>query len=251
MDLAPDTFDPQGFARLAVVEPGHFWFEERRQLITWALQRYFSTAKDFCEVGCGTGFVLAGLESRLPGLNLTGIEYYPEALPHASARLTRTRLLTGNICQLPFREEFDVVGCFDVLEHILDDRLALVNLATSLRLGGGLILTVPQHPRLWSLADEIGHHQRRYTRRELQDKIASAGLVCQRITSFVTFLLPVMWMSRCTARRVDHAYNELTPSPAANWIGGRLLKLERDLIARGVSFPFGGSLVVIATKPTV
>lgn len=250
MESPAETFDPAAFARLAVAEPGHFWFEERRRFIGWALDRYAPGAKDFCEVGCGTGFVLAGLEASRPGLNLTGLEYYPEALPHAAARLTRTRLLAGNICSLPFRAEFDVVGCFDVLEHIPDDGLALTNLAAGLRPGGTLILTVPQHPGLWSVADEIGHHQRRYTRRELLAKVAAAGLVCRRATSFVTFLLPAMWLSRRTARKVDDALGELTLSPAANAIGHLLLRLERGLVAAGVSLPWGGSLLVVATKPS-
>lgn len=249
MDIAPETFDPEAFARLAAAESGHFWFEERRELIAWAIRRYFPAAQDFCEVGCGTGFVLAGLESRLPHLNLTGVEYYPEALPYATARLTRTRLLKGDICQLPFRQEFDVIGCFDVLEHIPDDRLALTNLVSGLRPGGGLILTVPQHPRLWGVADEIGHHQRRYMRQELQSKLIGCGLDCQRMTSFMSFLLPVMWLSRRMARHVDEANGELAPSAASNWIGRKLLQLERRLVASGVSFHFGGSLLVIATKP--
>jgi SAM-dependent methyltransferase len=248
MDALPATFDPAAFARLVAAESGHFWFEERRQLIGWALDRYFPAARDFCEVGCGTGFVLSGLESRRPGMNLTGVEYYGEALPYAAARLARTRLLAGDICQLPFREEFDVLGCFDVLEHIPDDERALANLAASLRPGGGLILTVPQHPQLWSVADEIGHHQRRYTRRLLRERIRASGLVLRRITSFVTCLLPVMWLSRRAARR-DDALRELSPSPAANRIGRLLLRMERGLIAGGLSLPAGGSLLAIATKP--
>jgi 2-polyprenyl-3-methyl-5-hydroxy-6-metoxy-1,4-benzoquinol methylase len=43
----------------------------------------------------------------------------------------------------------DVAGCFDVLEHIPDDQRALEELARAVRPGGGLILTVPQLPRLW------------------------------------------------------------------------------------------------------
>ena len=37
----PDTFDPDAFDRLACGKLGHFWFEERRRLIAWAVQRYF------------------------------------------------------------------------------------------------------------------------------------------------------------------------------------------------------------------
>ena len=249
MEPAPDTFDPAAFSRLAAAEPGHFWFEERNKLIQWALDRYAPQARDFCEVGCGTGFVLAGLESHRPDLNLTGVEYYPAALPHAAARLARTRLMEGDIGDLPFREEFDVVGCFDVLEHISDDRLALANLAAALRPGGRLIITVPQHPRLWSVADDLGHHRRRYTRRELLVKVADAGLACRRVTSFVTLLLPAMWLNRRAARRPDDAIAELTLSPASNAVGRLLLGIERRIVAAGASLPWGGSLLLVATKP--
>jgi hypothetical protein len=48
-------------ARVAGGEPGHFWFAERRRLIAWAVRRHFPAAESFCEIGCGTGFVLEGL----------------------------------------------------------------------------------------------------------------------------------------------------------------------------------------------
>jgi SAM-dependent methyltransferase len=243
------TFDPEAFDRLAAAEAGHFWFEERSRLIQWGLRRFFPGARDFCDVGCGTGFTLWGLESARPDLRLTGVDYYPEARPHAARRLHRTRLMTADICHLPFAEEFDVVGCFDVLEHIPDDQLALANLVGSIRPGGGLILTVPQHPSLWSVADEIGHHQRRYTRKLLRERIEESGLTCRRLTSFVSFLLPFMWANRRVARSVDDAAAELRPSPWSNAVGGALMRLERRLIVGGVSFPWGGSLLAIGVKP--
>lgn len=243
------TFDVEAFSRLVKVEPTHFWFNERRRLIEWVLRRDFPAAKNFCEVGCGTGYVLAGLESAFPALALTGVENYPQALPFSQARLTRTRLLPGDICDLPFRGEFDVVGCFDVLEHIPDDRLALTNLARAVRPGGGLILTVPQHPSLWSVADEIGFHQRRYTRGQLRRLVTDCGLKCRRITSFVSFLLPLLWLRRRQARKVEDAFEELAPSRLSNWGGALSMRAERALIRAGVSLPIGGSLLLVATKP--
>jgi SAM-dependent methyltransferase len=244
-----NTFDSAAFDRLAGAEPGHFWFEERRRLIVWALKRYFPQARSFCDMGCGTGFVLAGIARQIPALDLTGIDPYPEALAHTTRLVPGIQLHQGDILAEDFRAKFDVVGCFDVLEHIPDDQAALDQLAARVRPGGGLILTVPQHPRLWSAADEIGHHQRRYTRQQLLARLQTAGLTCVRATSFITLLLPVLWFRRNETLSREQALAELHPSPAANRAGRALLQLERSLISSGVSFPWGGSLLVVAAKP--
>jgi SAM-dependent methyltransferase len=246
----PDTFDPAAFDRLVRAEPGHFWFEERRRLIGWALGRHFPQARSFCDVGCGTGFVLAGITLQQPALKLTGIDPYSQALAHAARRLAGVELHQGDIMDSDFPAAFDVVGCFDVLEHIPDDQRALDRLTARVRPGGGLILTVPQHPRLWSAADEIGHHQRRDTRPQLLSRLKASGLVCVRVTSFMTSLLPVMWVRRNVSPSREQALAELHPSRTANMLGRVLLRVESRLIAAGVSLPWGGSLLVVAVKPT-
>jgi SAM-dependent methyltransferase len=248
LHATPDTFDPDAFDRLALDEPGHFWFEERRRLIAWAVERYFPAAQSFCDIGCGTGFVLEGLARAQPHLKLTGIDPYLQGLAHAAKRLPGVDLRQGDVLAASSLGPFDVVGCFDVLEHIPDDQRAVKELAGALRPGGGLILTVPQHPRLWSAADEIGHHQRRYTRAGLLDRLEAGGMVCRRVTSFVSFLLPVLLARRRAGLTRNAALAELHPSGSANMLGSLLLRLERVLIGKGVSFPFGGSLLVVATK---
>ena len=57
--------------------------------------------------------------------------------------------------RLPFEEEFDVVGAFDVLEHVDDDGLVLAQMHQATKPGGGIIVSVPQHPWLWSAVDEF------------------------------------------------------------------------------------------------
>ena len=241
------TFDPTAFDRLAQVEARHFWFVERRRLISWTLRRYFPAARSFCEVGCGTGFVLEGVARDHPQLAVTGVDPFPRALTLAAARVPAARLQQSSIHDSN-GDVFDVVGCFDVLEHIPDDQRALAQLVRRVRPGGGLILTVPQHPRLWSAADEIGHHQRRYTRRGLLRQLRAANLRCLRATSFMTFLLPLLALRRSASTR-EAALAELHPSPIANTVGGALLRLERGLIACGVSLPWGSSLLIVARTP--
>ena len=184
-------------------------------------------------------------------MRLTGTDLYPDGLG-----LARSRLPDADFCQLdaariPYEDEFDVVGAFDVLEHIDDDEAVLASVARSLRPGGGLIATVPQHPRMWSAADDYAKHRRRYTRPELAAKARHAGLEVERLTSFMTVLLPVMAATRLLHRR-DTEYDfesELRMGGAVNGLLLRILAFERALIRRGISFPAGGSLLLVARAP--
>jgi 2-polyprenyl-3-methyl-5-hydroxy-6-metoxy-1,4-benzoquinol methylase len=73
-------------------------------------------------------------------------------------------------------DEFDLVVCQNVLEHITDDEGALATMASSLRVGGVLALIVPAIPRLFGPLDEAYGHRRRYAHGDVADSIESAGL---------------------------------------------------------------------------
>ena len=92
--------------------------------------------------------------------------------------------------RIPFRDEFDVIGAFDVIEHIEEDVAVIDEVGRALRPGGGFVMTVPQHPALWSPQDEHAHHVRRYTAAGLRRKVEAAGFEVVRMTSFVRLLLP-------------------------------------------------------------
>jgi SAM-dependent methyltransferase len=241
-------FDRAAFARLAESEPGHFWFEERNRLIGWALRRYFPAVGSFCEVGCGTGFVLQAIAAEFPGLTLIGVDVFPEGLAFARRRVARARLLCSDLFALSLDEAVDVVGAFDILEHIPDDTAALTRLRDLIRPGGGLLLTVPQHPFLWSIADDIGHHQRRYTRNELRQKVEAAGFSVLRLTSFMFFPLPALWWNRRRACQRERVLAELRPSRPVNGLLHGVLRLERGLIRAGADLPAGGSLLLAARR---
>jgi len=247
-----EGFDPAHFAELARLEAGNFWFRGRNSLIAWALARYFPRARSMLEVGCGTGFVLAGVAESRPALRLTGSEVATEGLAFAAQRVPAAELVQMDARHIPFREEFDVAGAFDVIEHIEDDAAVLQELRAALAAGGGLMLTVPQHPALWSRYDAHAGHVRRYRRSELRAKVAAAGLEVVRMTSFVSLLLPLMFLSRLAQRAPDARYDPLAELRIAPWLNRGLdavLAAERALIRAGVSFPAGGSLLLVARKP--
>jgi len=76
---------------------------------------------------------------------------------------------------LPARNALDLVGAFDVIEHIVEDEAVLREVHAVLVNGGGFIAAVPQHPFLWSDLDDISGHVRRYTRPILVESVALAA----------------------------------------------------------------------------
>ena len=244
-------YQPEHFADLAKLESVNWWFRARNRLITWAITKYFGSARNLLEIGCGTGFVLTGIHAAIPHIELSGSEVYAEGLAFARKRLPAVRLYQMDARRVPFEEEFDVVAAFDVLEHIDDDRAVLRQMNQSLRCGGGLLLTVPQHPALWSHQDEFASHRRRYTAHELKEKVIDAGFELVRVTSFVTLLLPLMYAVRSRKRKPmknSDDFAELRIGGAANRILEHVMNLERLLIRAGASLPAGGSLLLVGRK---
>jgi|SRR5579871_360647 len=246
-----DGFEAGYFERLAQMEAGHFWFEGRNELILWAIAEHFPRMHSMLEIGCGTGFVLRAVRQRFPDARLAGSEIFGAGLRFASERIPDGELFQMDARRIPFREEFDVIGAFDVLEHIDQDEEVLQQMHQAVRPGGGIVLTVPQHPRLWSASDDYAFHKRRYTRSELVSKVRRAGFQPVLVTSFVSLLLPLM-----LASRVRSKFSRKQFDPEAEFRLNRVLnccflstmRLERQLI-RAISLPAGGSLLVVAKHP--
>lgn len=244
-------FKANYFEELATVEEVNYWFRNRNYLILYALRRYFPNVNNFMEVGCGTGFVLSAIEKTYPSLSLFGSEIYSIGLSYAANRLKNAKLFQMDACQIPFENEFDVIGAFDVLEHIEDDELALSQMYQATREGGGIILTVPQHKFLWSKVDEHSCHMRRYDASELKNKVLNSGFEIENTMSFVSLLLPLMVLVRLKKRQSSGDCDTMPELKVDWWINiilEKILDIERGLIRLGINLPFGGSLILIARK---
>ena len=108
-------------------------------------------------------------------MRLVGSEIFAGGLAIAKARLPKAELYQMDAQRILFECEFDVVGAFDVLEHLVEDENTLAQMFDATRPGGGLLVTVPQHRYLWSASDQFAMHQRRYNREELRKKVESVG----------------------------------------------------------------------------
>lgn len=243
-------FKTEYFETLARLETNHFWFRSRNKLIVRMLKRYAPECASLLEIGCGTGYVLSGIASAFPVCTLYGSELFPEGMQYAQQRLPQAIFFQMNACNIPFEDEFDVIGAFDVLEHIKDDQKVLLGMWRALKPGGLIAITVPQHSWLWSSVDCYACHVRRYDIKNLLELICASGFSLVRSTSFISLLLPLMLIERRKAigRHDYDPLNQFNISTITNLILEGVLHAERLLIDLGIDFPVGGSRLVIARK---
>jgi SAM-dependent methyltransferase len=247
MTAVPEPFDPTLFAELADLEAASFWFVARNRVIVWALRRFFPDASSFLEVGCGTGFVLSAIAQAFPNLALRATDLYPEALAFVRARVPTAEVWAADVRTFSVDQPLDIVGAFDVLEHVEEDERALRTIAAAVKPGGGAIFTVPQHEWLWSGFDDASHHVRRYRRGELERKITRSGLQVVHSTSFVSVLLPLLAASRFGRRRSD-VVRELRRTRRINSMLDAVMRAEGAMLRLGMTFPAGGSRLVVARR---
>jgi len=131
---------------------------------------------EILEVGCATGALLS--EFADCGFKATGVEMSKEGRRCADIFSTGSRDMT--VLESPradWREHFAYLFSFEVLEHIEDDLEALSLWVDWVKPGGTAVLSVPAHMKLWGATDEYAGHYRRYSKQQLHDLMAQAGLV--------------------------------------------------------------------------
>jgi len=257
------TYAADQFAPLFATEDRHFWFRSRNRCIASAIRSLpdFEKIADVLEVGCGTGVVLAELQRVFPQGRVVGMDLFAEGLDFARKRFSGT-LIQGDVFHHEFDRPFDLIGAFDVIEHLDDDDGILHRFRQQLKPGGYLILTVPAHHYLWSYFDDFAHHRRRYAPAELVRKLSAAGYDMIHATQFMAALYLPLWVkrkllgerlvSRATpeaGRRRAAVESDLKISPFMNWVMGMAVRPEPFLISRGWRLPFGTSLLAVARRP--
>lgn len=84
-EIAQSTtgYDSALYALLARAERDYFWFQARKRLIVWALNRYFPHAQSLLEIGCGSGDVLEAIAAARP--QMPGSDTLVDGLVRAEA----------------------------------------------------------------------------------------------------------------------------------------------------------------------
>lgn len=259
---AADDAARREFAALFAAEDRHFWFRARNRVIGAVVAELITPLPPgyhVLEVGCGNGNVLRVLEQACAAGEVTGFDLFAERLQYARAR-TKCRLVQGDIHRLPFTTPFELIGMFDVLEHLPDDERVLRDLHGALAPEGRLLLTVPAHMSLWSYADVNAGHFRRYSADGLAAVLRRTGFEVEYVSPFMMPLYPLMWLGRRLAawRRRPGAsteasdrelfLRELRTVPILNSVLTWLLECEVPWLRRRQSLPLGTSLLAVGRR---
>ena len=235
-------------------ENTHFWHLGRKEAIYRFCEPYFTRnfsglkAITGIEIGIGNGSVTTEFVKH--GVPMEGADLFYSSLQFCRKRLD-IPLYEADLLKLPFKEKYDFIGIYDIIEHVEDDRLALKNLYDALKPGGWINITVPACKFLWSQFDELDH-KRRYSRKELVEKVREAGFKVHRVSFLMFFLFPVVYIVRKIQTypkdtKLEHV-KEVRVVPVINEIFLAIFRLEKWLI-RYFNFPIGSSLILMAERP--
>ncbi len=217
-----------------------WWYRGRARAIDAALRKTgvmsVATALDY---GAGFGGMFVHLNRFADR-----IEAFEPDTEARTTLLSRGYAMVHETEADAFRNAYDIVGLFDVLEHIEHDEAFLTNAHAGITKGGVLTLTVPAFPFLWSIHDEQKHHFRRYTRRSVTEVLQKTGYRVEYCSYWNTSLFLPAAAMRLAGRTGDEAL------ALPVWINALLYSVVyiESLVLRFVPLPFGTGLVVVARK---
>lgn len=179
------------------------------------------------DLACGTGYgsdYLSGVAGRV-----VGIDCAPEVAGrnHARYRKANTSFLAMDGCALGFRDEsFDCVVSQDTIEHIMDDRRFLAEVARVLRKSGTLVIFTP-HGKGVEYTPEDPYHVREYTQEEFRAMLAPHFSTIRWFGRRQGARLKAAERSMDAVRQFDPGgVRNLIPRPVRHWLGSLISRFQ-------------------------
>ncbi len=134
---------PQYYSKNKVIR-GLFWDRLRVALGLAKLEENMS----ILDIGAGTGELIELILRRYPSLDVKGIDIKL----HTQDKNLKKMIKIGNVTKMPFNDnEFDVVFALDILEHIRDLKIAIMEIKRVLKNNGVLIVSAPSENMFYKM----------------------------------------------------------------------------------------------------
>lgn len=244
--------DHDVYIRMAETQDRHWWYEGRRRILATLISHLKLPADaHILEAGCGPG---ANLKMLSCFGEVSAFEPDDFAINYCREHsgLPQERLKTGFLpAPVPFSESFDLVGAFDVIEHVEQDLDSLKALFHLTKAGGYALFTVPAYPCLWSQHDVVNHHKRRYVCSQFTSLLQSAGYQVNYISYYNATLFPAVVAVRFIKKILNIKDKPDETLPRYEFINHALMMIfsaERFILGR-LRLPFGVSLIAICQRP--
>lgn len=146
----------------------------------------------FLDVACGNGYLSKRLAKK--GWKGKAIDFLPKAIKTTKENLAGFRgIKVEKKTLLQVSGKYNTIFMFDILEHLEDDISALKKVYSLLETGGHLVVAGPSNPSEWRWDDNFYGHIRRYSEKNLKDKLKRAGFT--HIVSY-DYTFPFFWILR-------------------------------------------------------
>ncbi|MDP2915610.1 MAG: class I SAM-dependent methyltransferase [Candidatus Aminicenantes bacterium] len=239
------------YERMFQFEDWYWWYRGLHELVDSAVKRFTpDRSPSILDAGCGTGRTMELLGSRG---QVEGFDFSAAAVDLCRQRgVPDCRIMDLNAWD-PEADRWDVIISLDVIccSGVRDDRAILDKFYRALAGNGLLIMNLPAFPLLRRTHDLAVSIARRYRRKDLVRDLEARGF---RLV-YAGYRLPPLFLAMLAKKIIEkiskprNIESDLRPLPRPlnDWLLG-YHRLENRLILRGMRFPFGSSLFVVAAK---
>ncbi len=240
----------EGLKAIHEIESYHFWWRTRSKYIRRTFEKYVDKGSRFIEIGAGSGNVSRVLKDA--GFNVAVGEIQLQGLYWAKEYGIKD-LYQFDLTTPVFRDHFDAVGLFDVLEHLENDELVVRSVNSMLKCKGRVIATVPAHKWLWNKRDVLECHKRRYESDELINLFKKNGFKIVVCCHFFVTILPLLIIRKLLSRAdvKKPSAKDIEDNVKINFLLNKflycLVMCENFLLDK-FSPKIGGSIMMIAEK---
>jgi len=229
------------------LSPVHF----RASRLYWALKEIRNSKGKLLDVGCGGGDFLEALSLYRPKCKLFGIDLSKKAIDFAKKKDIKAEFMVADAQKLPFKDKsFDIVVCFDLLEHVKKPEKVLSEVNRVLRKGGLFHAFVPTENNFfsfegllikmgWKGKEIYGGHIHRFSFGELKKMFKKKGFEIKKVRwgdhlihqfCEIIYFSFLMLRKKYPRKTIEGYLVEAKPS-----LSIKILKVVKDLIA-GLSF---------------
>lgn len=243
--------DKSEYLRMYTLESSFWWYKVLHELVDFTISKNKKNgAIRMFDAGCGTGRMMEILQKYG---TISGIDYSEDAIGFAEKRGLRN-IETGDLNDYIFENDtYDAIFCLDVLYHagIQNDLAVVEKFWHALKKEGILIVNLPAFEYLKRPHDLVVHTKKRYRKNDFVSDLKKIGFSVVGSSYRMPHLYFIILISKLLHKKNKSNESESDLKELPTWMNTLLYnfgRLENWCLKRGLSFPVGSSLFIVAKK---